>query len=281
MSDASLRSARIYSLVILVLGYVGLSFVWGHQQRLTTLTEAREAMARIIVASPPARTYPALGVIEQGVPKDGKVGIRVRRTSGGEWGVAGLTVVEDAGASERSLNRNIALLREVAAQIGIFESQDKDASELYVQIEQRTHGTEVMVPGVGLGFQGMQVVWVCVIATFGFLVILRDRVQHVLSDEGLAMSERWLVIDGQVGIEHVLSRLWLVALVVAPVALSSGLIVGVTTQIAADGATSNLAIDGLMAAGVLTLLVGNGWLALTATSQILELRVKRLELASS
>ncbi len=95
------------------------------------------------------------------------------------------------------------------------------------------------------------------------------------------MSERWLVIDGQVGIEHVLSRLWLVALVVAPVALSSGLIVGVTTQIAADGATSNLAIDGLMAAGVLTLLVGNGWLALTATSQILELRVKRLELASS
>ena len=276
MSNASLRSARLYSLAILVLGYVGLSFVWGHQQRLTTLTEARVAVARVLVALAGNESFPALGEIEQ---RDGDV--RVRRPGGGEWSVAGVATIKDAAARESSLSRNLARLRDVSARIGIFDSGDNDLSDLYLQIEQRTLGTEVMVPGVGLGFQGMQVVWVSVIATFGFLVILRDRVQHVLSDEGLAVSERWLVIDGQVGIELVLSRLWLLALVLVPMALSSGLIVGVTTQIAADGATSSLFKDTVMAAGVLTLLTGNGWLALTAASQILELRVKRLELKGS
>ena len=306
MSSASLRSARLYSIVILVLGYVGVSFVWQHQQRLITLSQARQAMAWVIVASPGTAGFPALGEIEldsgggesrrplavaaviasnpefddEIAETDVVTDVRVRRRGGGQWGVVGLEIPQDAATLNRIYTGNLDRLRDVGAQVGIFDSGDRDPSELYVDIEQRTLGTEVMVPGVGLGFRGMQVVWVCVIATFGFLVILRDRVQHVLSDEELAVSERWLVIDGKEGIEYVLSQLWLAALILAPTALSSGLIVGVTAQIAADGATSSLASDALRAAGVLILLAGNCWLALNTTSRILELRVKRLALAA-
>ena len=318
MSDASLRSARVYSLAILVLGYVGLSFVWGHQQRLATLTEARIAVACIVVASPDSESFPALGEIEiigtyvlvrrtfgglWGIcgaepTEDGAdntvspvptidetdrqdAQFRVERPGGAEWSVAGVGSIVDAAQRQFVLEHNRSILHGVAARIGIFDAKDKDESNLYEQIEQSTLGAEVMVPGVGLGFRGMQVVWVSVIATFGFLVILRDRVQHVLSDEGLGVSERWLIIDGRAGIELALSRLWLLALVLMPMALSSGLVLGVTSQIAADGATSGLIKDTLMAAGVLILLTGNGWLALTAASQILELRERRFELVGS
>jgi len=298
LSNASFRTARMYSLVILVIGYVGLSFVWGHQDRLTTLVDARKAIAGVILASQnvefPERGetsgdegkkflrynwepyFPALGEIDVNGDK-----VRIRRRGGGGWAVLISSPDRDAEGWIQSYNENINSLEDIAARIGIFASGGTDPSELYVQIEQRTLGIEVVVPGVGLGFRGMQVVWVCVIAIFGFLVILRDRIQHVLSDEDLAASERWLIIDGEVGIEYVLSQLWLVALAMAPIALSSGLIAGVTTQIAANGAMSNLAMDGLMAAGVLILLVGNGWLALIITSRILELRARRRELASS
>jgi hypothetical protein len=218
--------------------------------------------------------FPALGEIDV----DGGA-VRIRSRGGGGWAVL-LSVLERSDEKWiQSYNENIESLGDVAARIGIFASEGTDPSQLYVQIEQRTLGIEVVVPGVGLGFRGMQVVWVCAIAIFGFLVILRDRIQHVLSDEGLAASERWLIIDGEVGIEYVLSQLWLIALAMTPIVLSSGLVAGVTTQIAANGAMSNLAMDGLMAAGVLIVLVGNGWLALNVSSRILELRARRRELA--
>jgi hypothetical protein len=250
----------MYSLVILVIGYVGLSFIWGHLDRLATLVDARKAMAQVILDSPGGE-FPALGEIVVDEKE-----VRIRRGGGGGW-----AVIQTSVGGSRSL-------KDIAARVGIFATQDADPSELYVQIEQRTLGIEVMVPGVGLGFRGMQVVWVSAIAIFGFLVILRDRVQHVLSDKDLAASERWLIIDGEVGIEYVLSQLWLVALVMAPIVLSSGLIAGVAAQKAAKGAMSKLSKDGLMAAGMLVILVGNGWLALNITSRILELRTRRREL---
>jgi hypothetical protein len=211
---------------------------------------------------------------------DVAIDLRVQRRGGGRWGVAGLSILSTAGQIVREFQRSVDDLLDVAAQVGLFESPDTDVSELYVKIEQRTLGTEVMVPGVGLGFQGMQVVWVCVFATLGFLVLLRDRVQHVLSDDALAMGERWLLVDGQTGIEYALSILWMTILLGSPVILSSGLVFGVTAQIAADGAMSDLGTDILMSAGILLLLTGNGWLALNTTSRILELRRRRLALAA-
>ncbi len=284
MSNTSLRSARLYSIAILVLGYVGFSFVWQHQERLTTLSQARLAMASIIAASV-GTDFPALGEIELGdIVASGDfyhVNVTVRRRGGGQWGVARLPVPQGTDEQKQQYDRSLEQLGQVAAQVGIFDSGNAGASKLYVDIEQRTLGTEVMVPGVGLGFHGMQVVWVCVIATFCFLVITRDRVQHVLSDENLAMSERWLVIDGRDGIEYVLSQLWLAGFILAPTVLSSGLILGVTAQTAVDGATSGLAGDALRMAGVLILLAGNGWLALNTASRILELRGRRLALADT
>jgi hypothetical protein len=312
MSSSSLREARLYSIVILVLRYVGLSYVWDHQQRLATVADARQAMARLIVASraidrlaaqqpgsqengdarvqnlmasTDVRGLAALGEVDESVRSDVKeegrwVDVRVRLRGGGQWGVAKLRTPEGAMGLKQSYDENLAALLDAAAQVGIFESQDADVAELYVKIEQLTLGTEVVVPGVGLGFQGMQVVWVCVVATFSFLVILRDCVQHVLTDDEIAVSERWLVLDGDKGLEYALSQLWLAALIIGPIALSSGLVLGITAQIAADGATSSLGPDILTTAAILVLLTGNGWVSLNTASRILELRDRRLALAS-
>ena len=288
VSDSSLRSARLYSLAILVLCYVGLSFVWSHQQRLAILSEARTAMAEIIVATNNDASFAALGEITRSVTTGSSqfffggstttVRILVTSPDGGQWGVVGV----DASIlnSQSAIDDNRALLSNIAARQGNFESSEDNLTRLYSQIEQAILSTEVLVPGVGLGFRGMQVVWVSVIACFGFLVILRDRVQHVLTDKGLAMSERWLVIDAREGIERFISQLWLIALIVAPLALCSGLIMGITTQIAADGATSPLLGDIFAVIGVLFLLAGNAWLTLTSASRILELREKRLRYTS-
>ena len=134
MSNASLRSARVYSIIIMVLGYVGCSFVWQHQQRLSVLSEARRAMAQIIVdarasenyrssddpaesavaavirASVGEGTFPALGEIEADRYTDDNgrllAAVRVLRRGGGRWGVAGSAWPAGADDLNRSFQSN-------------------------------------------------------------------------------------------------------------------------------------------------------------------------------
>jgi hypothetical protein len=45
--------------------------------------------------------------------------------------------------------------------------------------------------------------WVCTILSLGLMIVIRDRVQHVLRDPELAREERWLLVDAVEGLEKI------------------------------------------------------------------------------
>lgn len=288
MSEPSLQSARLNSIAIVLVGYVGLSFAWQHYERLFVLHEARQAVVKAVAGLPelPA-SISGLGRIEYlekqrvsagflGLGTTNKYVLVFHRRSGGRWSASALTNAESLAKSfppQDGLND----LRDIAMQLGIVPASDSSYVNLYQQVENRILGATVNVPGTGMGFSGTLVVWASSIAALGLLIVLRNRVEHVLQDPNLALGQKWLIVDGHRGLELVLARGWLVALALLPFCLVAGLILAISSQLIADGANTGLVQDFGTGAAVLGLLVLNGWMALASVSKILELRRLRLE----
>lgn len=166
-------------------------------------------------------------------------------------------------------------LDEVAELLGIIVNQDQGYVILYQEITNKILGATVAVPGTGLGFQGTQVMWVCTILILGLLIVIRDRIQHVLRDPELARDERWLLVDGIDGIEKVVAQIWLLGLLLVPSVVSSGLILTLTIQTTANGAISGWFGDLFTVFASLGLLLLNVWLSLSTVSCVLNLRGRR------
>ena len=214
MSAQSLRVARLNSIAVLIIGYVALTFVWGHQQRLNLLGEARMAVARLVLAdSEESRFIPGLGKIEveyeaeeEGPEEDRQINrFIVVASSGSRWAVKPYTYKSSFFSAGRLVDVN---LDEIAGRLGIFAEPDQEYVVLYQEVSNKIIGATVSVPGTGLGFQGTQVMWVCTLLSLGLMIVIRDRVQHVLKDPELATEERWLLVDGVEGIEKVVAQIW-------------------------------------------------------------------------
>ena len=282
MSGSSLKSARLYSLLFLLVAYIGINFAWAHHQRLSLLFEARQAVLKLVIAekeseAPPSWRVPGLGEIEvtttsftdrSGNTKQVRR-VYVRKRGGKVWAVS-FTSRGAFGREER-----LGTLEEIAGEAGIVPPNDRGHISLYQEIETKLLGATVTFPVTALAFQGTSVVWASAIVMLGLLVALRNRTELVLKDPELGGGEPWLIVDGRNGLEKWAARVWLAALLVAPWLVSGALVLAFTSQLIADGAATSLLKDTATMALILTLLVVNGWLGLTCVSRILQLRRAR------
>ncbi len=277
MTESVVRSARLNSLFILLVTYVGLTFAWAHHQRLSLLFEARQTVLQPIVAKTGEVSdfrVPGLGTIEVSIiqERDQEITrVSVDKLRGSRWAVTFFSKKElFRRKSSPKFN-----LEEIAGEIGIISKSDIDPVVLCQQIEAKLLGVTVNVPGIGLSFQGTFVVWTSLIIMLSLFIVLRNRTTLILEDPQLGGGEPWLIIDGQRGIEVWAARIWLVALLFAPWFLSGALILAYTSQLIADGATTSLWTDAVTAGFMFTLLLANGWLGLNSFSCLLQLREAR------
>ncbi len=277
MTGPSVKSARLNSLLILLIAYIAITFAWAHFQRLSLLWEVRQAIVKLVIAekgseAPPSWRVSGLGEIivttvkfrtPTGGTTEGKR-VYVRKRGGKGWAVSYTSLADPLGN-----------LQEIAGETGIVPRKDRDHISLYQEIEATLLGASVTVPGTALAFQGTFVVWASAIVMLGLLVALRNRTELVLKDPEFGGGEPWIIVDGRNGLEKWAAGAWLIALLLAPWLMSGALVLAFTSQLIADGAATSLLKDAATAALILTILVVNGWLGLTCVSRILQLRRAR------
>jgi hypothetical protein len=281
MSDGNLQAARINSLAVFVVSYVGLSFATAHHERLSMLMKARGAVATILLASPDRASLgsiPGLGAVdyrEGEVSTEGLFGSE--RTSG--WRV---TVTARNGrwtVSVTGYDDGYADLRDVAADFRVENLPSegelpREYVRVYQDIEAKA-GQGVEVPGTGVQFLGIRAVWACTLFVAGLLIVMRDRVQQTLAKGATQDGDRRLAVDGRGGLERALAIGELLGLLFAPPALTAGLLLTITSQVMADGADTSVVSDAAVGTLALTLLCVNTWLSLTTVAQVLALRQRR------
>lgn len=283
MSDGALQSARINSLAVLVVAYVGLSFSAAQHQRLAMLWEARQAIAKIILSLPNnsgRMSIPGLGNVEWVEAQVSGEGLFMSsREAGYRMTVDTRTGHRWVVSVDKSSN-GYSMLRAVAADFRVqgVPTEDDDNFADYVRVYEDIEaaaGQGVEVPGTGIRFLGAKAVWACAFVIAGLLIVMRARIRYVLADPERARSGRWLAVDGRNGLERLLGVAELFGLLLAPSALSSGLILIITSQLIADGADTSVFADAVTATLSLSLLAINAWLSLTTVSLLMELRQSR------
>jgi hypothetical protein len=87
---------------------------------------------------------------------------------------------------------------------------------LYLRIENELLQKEVAFPSSGFSFPVEQAVWLSTIVALLMLVMLHDRLGHVLDDGNLGRGEPWLVLDARDHIARGVAALWCIAMGIGP-----------------------------------------------------------------
>jgi hypothetical protein len=87
---------------------------------------------------------------------------------------------------------------------------------LYLRIENELLGKEVAFPSSGFSFPVEQAVWLSSIVAFLMLLMLRDRLGHVLEDTNLGRGEPWLILDAKDQIAKGVAALWCIGIGFCP-----------------------------------------------------------------
>lgn len=87
---------------------------------------------------------------------------------------------------------------------------------LYLRIENELLRKEVAFPSSGFSFPVEQAVWLSNIVAFLMLVMLRDRLGHVLADTNLGRGEPWMILDANDRIAKGVAALWCVGIGIGP-----------------------------------------------------------------
>jgi hypothetical protein len=87
---------------------------------------------------------------------------------------------------------------------------------LYLRIEKELLGKQVTFPSSGFSFPVDQAVWLSVVVAFLMLVMLHDRLGHVLEDTNLGGGEPWLVLDAKDRIAKGVAALWCIGMGIGP-----------------------------------------------------------------
>jgi len=285
MSGANLQAARLNSLAVLVVAYVGLSFASAQHDRLGMLLNARRAVADILLSLEDHGVGPNSGL--------GDVRIETRKAFSaasephkvltvnkrdGRWAVPLPRSWEEANTASTANTYGYAELRDVAAEFRVDIPKEEDFQREYVRVYQDIEAKAsegVEVPGTGVRFLGTKAVWASAFFVAGLLIVMRDRLQRVLAKPDATEDERWLALDGRKGLERILATGELLALLFAPSALTASLLLIITSQLMADGAASSVVSDAVTGALSLSLLVVNAWVSLTTVSLLLALRQRR------
>lgn len=276
MSNASLHAARLHSLAVLVVVYVGLSFSAAHHQRLSQLWHGRQAMALILLDEQQTGFVSGLGdVTASSQPTSAEDNIQTRVTIARDSNRSAVSVSDTQRASYDDL-RTVALAFEIEDVPTTDTEFQNEYVRIYRQIEAKA-GAGLDVPGTGLRFLGANAVWACALFVAALLVIMRDRIQHVLLDPDLARGERWLAVDGRTGLERVMALLEIGGLLFGPSTLVGGLFLVIASQIIADSANSSPAGDVFNGVLSLALFIVNAWLSISTVAHVLELRRLRRE----
>jgi hypothetical protein len=87
---------------------------------------------------------------------------------------------------------------------------------LYLRIENELLRKEVAFPSSGFSFPVEQAVWLSNIVAFLMLVMLHDRLGHVLADTNLGRGEPWLILDAKDRIAKSVAALWCIGMGIGP-----------------------------------------------------------------
>lgn len=87
---------------------------------------------------------------------------------------------------------------------------------LYLRIENELLRKDVAFPSSGFSFPVEQAVWLSNIVAFLMLVMLHDRLGHVLADTNLGRGEPWLILDARDRIAKSVAALWCIGIGIGP-----------------------------------------------------------------
>lgn len=129
--------------------------------------------------------------------------------------------VKSLAASEPSLTlpanrRHIDDMRILGLRSGLKPEKDEAFQELYLRLEGELLRKEVAFPNSGFSFRVEQSIWLSNLVVILLLVVLHDRIGHVLRGGNLGRGEPWLVLDAKDPIAKGVARLWCLAIGIGP-----------------------------------------------------------------
>jgi len=146
-----------------------------------------------------------------------------------------------------------------AASSAGFEIRPDYQKPDYLETFRTTEGAlirqQVALPGVPLQIPVAPVTAICLLTICACLAFITDRVALILAQEQWTWPTTWLLIDSTTFAAKCAARVWLSALFLAPWVLMSFLIGDLALEIRAAGSETSLAVDALMMAGLVLVLV--------------------------
>jgi hypothetical protein len=306
-TEGYLSAARLYSLIVLLALFVDCSIMTTQAQRSDWLSAARQACLYELLSEseyseqsdpvayssfynhPHFVNVPGAGlgtITYEQTPNYTRWVLTVTRGYGGEilWVVSAHVVDIFSVPQKIKKTPPYALdeLKDIAFELGLHVSDDSKFDTLFSDIERALTNQTVTVPGLETAFRDSTAPWVISALILILVTMIRNAVRRVLSDRNLAVEEPWMLLDGEEGIEKILSLSWLGTILLAPWIANVCLLIVFSSQTFATGIISSPTSFVLACCIAFVLELGGGWVSLTATSALIQLRnLRRCKLEES
>ncbi len=288
-----LSSARILSILMILVTYVGWNIGFTDLKRIYLLFSVRKELAANIILDsvesyPAISMYGGLGMLHvvddklNYLPGIGTYKVDEKHTIllGSEQEISIVTIYDLYGKKRWSAfvptdvppGRSVMIFNSVALELGLIPKEPVDLNRLYLRIEQKLLGEKTSIPGTGYSFKKNLAVWVAAVSVFFLLVLINNRIRQVKNNLSYELNEPWLILDCSSGVEKLIATSWLSLLVICPWIVNSGLIIRVASQRACDGATFSLSKDLVTFSFIFVLMTLSGWISLTVVSMILRIK---------
>lgn len=291
--ESHVSTARTLSIIVTVLGLLGMQLGMFNSQRGTLLKEARD----LIVIAWLRDTFQSDDGLRQksgGKPLDvdspfGKISVSIKDTTGASGSPDSISILGirverprpgpvSAKADGQPLPSfsldNVAWEQRLDDILHSLEiPTTKPSVELYATIRDKIYSRRVKLPGLDFGdFGTEQGAWLVALLCPILLIVLRNAVRQVFRSPDGGAGEPWLILDSETPTERVIGGLWLLGICVSGWLSAFGLIVTVVDLLFKNSASRSPAVAAFAFLAFLVLLILDTWPAMGAVGDLIRLR---------